>query len=149
MSRPFFAQLLRLSGLAALAALLVAACGLTAVQGPRSWSVATSDSDGHASTINVSDQSGKVLDIEFEPLDASHGPGVAAVPGQPNELDVAWVGGECDDTTTIDIVGAGPGLAITVKVVPEAGPCDAIGVTRSMRLKLAQPIPPGLVAVRQ
>jgi hypothetical protein len=148
MSSPSFARLVRLVSLAG-ATLLVAACGLTAVQGPRSWNVATSDSAGHASTINISDQSGKVTDIEFDPADAKPGVGVAPVAGQPNALDVSWVGGQCDASTTIDIVGAGAGLGITVKVVPQARTCDAIGVSNAIRLKLAQPIPPAMVTVRQ
>ena len=148
MPLPPFAQLLRPMGLVAVA-MLLAACGLTAVQGPRSWSVAASDSDGHQSTINVSDRSGKVLDIEFDPLEAKPGVGVAAVPGQPNALDVSWVGGQCDASTTIDIVGVGAGLGITVNVEPDARPCDAIGVSNAIRLNLAQPIPPALVKISQ
>jgi len=148
MSRPSFARLIRPMSMAGVA-LLVAACGLTAVQGPRSWNVATSDTDGHSSSIDVSDRSGKVTDVEFDPLGANPGVGVAAVPGQPNAVDVSWVGGQCDASTTIDIVGVGAGLGITVKVEPDARPCDAIGVTNAIRLKLAQPIPPAMVTLHQ
>ena len=59
------------------------------------------------------------------------------------------VGGKCDASTTVDIAPAGPGLTVKVSIQPDGQPCDAIGVAKAIRLKLAQPIPPGLVAVHQ
>ena len=148
MSRPSLAPLLHLAALAAIPAVLVS-CGLTAVPGDRSWGAGLSDTEGHSSVINVTDHSGKVQDVDFEAAVARAGPGAAQVPGEPSQVDVSWVGGKCDASTTVDIAAAGPGLAVKVSIQPDALPCDAIGVAKAIRIKLAQPIPPGLVAVNQ
>ena len=148
MPRRSMSRLLHPAGLAAISVLL-AACGMTAFQGDRSWGAGLSDTEGHSSVINVTDHSGKVMDVDFEAAVARPGPGVAPVPGEPSQVDVSWVGGTCDSSTTVDIAAAGPGLAVRVSIQPDGQPCDAIGVAKAIRLKLAQPIPPGLVAVHQ
>ena len=148
MPRSSFVRLLHAAGLAAIAVPL-AACGVTAVQGDRSWGAGLSDTEGHSSVINVTDHSGKVQDVDFEAAVARAGPGAAPVPGEPSQIDVSWVGGKCDASTTVDIAPAGPGLTVKVSIQPDGQPCDAIGVAKAIRLKLAQPIPPGLVAVHQ
>jgi hypothetical protein len=148
MSRRHHVRFAHPVGLAAVAGLL-AACGLTPFQGPRSFSGAAMDTEGHTTIVSVTDRSGKVLDVDFGPLDAHLAPGAAAVPGAPSELDLGWVGGQCDASTTIDIAGAGAGLAVTIQVVPDARPCDAIGVAKVIRLKLTQPVPPAMVQITQ
>ena len=137
----------------ALAALTVsvAACGITgSVTGPRSWSQAAIGTGGLNAVVNVSDASGRVRDVEFDPADAVAGGGVKAVPGKPNALDVPWTAGACDTTTDIAIAGAGTGLSVTVAIQrDESKPCDAMALLRTIRLTLDQPIEPGLVVVRQ
>jgi hypothetical protein len=141
---------LRLAALVVLAA-MVSGCALAGtVAGPRSWTASASNVDGRESVVSVTDRSGRVQDVEFDPLDAVAGGGVVVVPGQPSSLDVPWTGGSCDKWTAIDIVGAGAGLGVTVTITPdETLVCDAMGVLKTIRIKLDQPIPPGLVVVRQ
>jgi hypothetical protein len=132
-------------------ALLAAACTITgSVTGPRAWSQAAVGNDGSNAVVNVSDASGRVRDVQFDPADAVAGGGVAAVPGKPDAVDVPWTAGACDRSTDIAIAGAGTGLAVTVRIQrDDSKPCDAIGVLRTLRLTLDQPIAPGLVVVRQ
>ncbi len=127
------------------------ACAITgSVTGGRAWSHAAVADDGSNAIVNVSDRSGRVRDVAFDPADPVAGGGVAAVPGKPNELDVPWTAGACDVTTDIDIGAAGAGLAVTVTIErDESKPCDAIALLRRLRLELDQPLAPGLVVVRQ
>jgi hypothetical protein len=137
----------------ALAAVTVssAACGITgSVTGPRAWSQASVGTDGSNAVVNVSDASGRVRDVEFDPADAVAGGGVRAAPGKPNALDVPWTAGACDRTTDITIASLGAALEIAVTIQrDDAKPCEAIGILRTIRLTLDQPIDPGLVAVHQ
>jgi hypothetical protein len=139
-----------------LVALLVVATTLSACQivssvaGPRAWTMTVDLGDGMTSTTNVSDGSGKVQDIAFDPDDAVAGGGVAAVPGQPNTVDVPWTGGSCDKVVDIRIEGAGAGIVVSVTVTPDdTRPCDAMGVLHTLRLRLNGPIAPAQVTVRQ
>jgi hypothetical protein len=132
-------------------ALVVQGCAMSGgVFGARSWAEGGELVHGTASTTKVDDRSGRVRDVEFEPQDAVGGSGVAAVPGQPNKLDIPWTAGACDKETNIGIDGAGNGLTVSVGIKrDESKPCDAIGLLRTIRITLDQPLAPGLVAVRQ
>ena len=117
---------------------------------PCSWTASASKVDGREQVVSVPDRSGRIQDVEFDPVDAVAGGGVTIVPGQANTLDVPWTGGSCDKLTAIDIVAAGAGLGVTVTITPdETLVCDAMGVIRTLRIRLDQPIPPALVVVRQ
>jgi len=135
--------------LAVLAAVTVSACDLVASVGPRSWGQTASNQAGDSATTNVTDRSGKVLDVAFDPADADLFNPVTAPAGKPRTLDVAWTGGACDLTTDVVITGAGAGLAVAVTVTPNGKPCDAMGVPRVIRLSLAEPILPAAVTVTQ
>lgn len=134
-----------------LVALSSAGCALTGtVTSARSWTQAASGVDGRDHVTNVNDRSGRVQDVEVDSLGGQAGGGVVAVPGQPNALDVPWVGGACDTQTDVDIADAGAGLVVTVKITrDESNPCPAVGVLRSIRLHLDKPLAPALVDVRQ
>ena len=147
--RPASRQPRRLLLALVLAAVALAACDLAAVVGPRSWSLATTTSTGAAHAINVSDRSGKVTNVVFDPADADLFTPVTVPASQPNALDVTWTGGDCDLTTDVAIASAGAGLALTVRITPNGQACDAMGVPRVIRLTLAQPIPPAAVTVTQ
>ena len=135
----------------AVVASTASACAITgSVSGPRTWSQAATGTDGSSAVVNVSDASGRVRDVAFDPADAVAGGGVAAVPGKPNVLDVPWTAGTCDTKTDIAIQGAGTGLAVAVTIQrDESKPCDAMAILRTVRLTLDQPIAPGLVVVHQ
>ena len=89
MPRRSMSRLLHPAGLAAISVLL-AACGVTAFQGDRSWGAGISDTEGHSSVINVTDHSGRVEDVDFEAAVARAGPGAAPVPGEPSPQDAAF-----------------------------------------------------------
>jgi hypothetical protein len=128
-----------------------AACGITSrVTSARAWSQAAVRTDGSNVVVNVSDASGRVRDVEFDPADAIPGGGVKAAPGKPNAVDVPWTAGACDATTDIAVASMGAALEITVTIQrDDSKPCEEIAILRTIRLSLDQPIAPGLVAVHQ
>ena len=132
-----------------LASVSLSACDLVASVGIRTWGMATTNQAGTDSTTNVTDRSGKVLEVAFDPADADLFNPVTAPAGKPRTLDVAWTGGACDMTTDITITGAGAGLAIAVKITPNGQACDAFGLPRVIRLTLSEPILPAAVTVAQ
>ncbi len=144
-SSPFTLLLLAM----ALASVSLSACDLVASVGPRSWGQSTSNQAGDQTTTNVTDRSGKVLDVAFDPADADLLNPVTAPAGKPRTLDVAWTGGACDLTTEVTITGAGAGLAVSVTLTPNRKPCRAVGLPRVIRLSLSEPILPAAVTVSQ
>jgi hypothetical protein len=139
---------LGLSLVAALA-LAIGACDLVREVGARSWGMAATNQAGTEHTITVTDRSGLVADVEFAPVDANLFEPVTAVPGRPNALDVAWTGGSCDKTTTVDITKAATGLAVAVAIEDNGMPCDAMGLPQVVRLTFAEPVAPAAVKVTQ
>lgn len=127
--------------------LLLAACGTTRVAGPRTWTQATERADGSTVATTVTDRSGRVVDLEFDPPDADPSGGVTVAPGKPTALDVRWTGGSCDATTMVDISAFGAALEIAVKIENDGRDCDAMGLRRVVRLTFAEPVAPGLVQV--
>ena len=99
-------------------------------------------------TVEVTDASGLVRDVEFDPADADLFGGVTAPPGLPSTLDVTWTSGACDTATAIAIERRGQGLDITVSITGGEG-CDAFGTPRAIRLRLVEPVAPGAVSVTQ
>ena len=104
---------------------------------------------GTESITSVTDKSGKVLGVIFDPADADLSKPVSAPAGMPRTLDVAWTGGACDRTTDVTITGSGPGLAVRVAITSNGQDCDAMGLPRVIRLSLAEAIPPAAVSVTQ
>jgi len=136
-----------------LATLLVAVplvgCGAVGALTPRSWGMSATNQAGTASTTSVTDASGQVLNVEFDPADADHASTVSVPAGLANTLDVAWTGGACDMATDVAIAGRGAGLAVTVKITSNGQVCDAIGLPRVIRLSLRAPVAPAAVTVSQ
>jgi hypothetical protein len=128
---------------------VLGACSVVPEFGPRSWRLATSNQAGVEQSVQVTDTSGLVRDVAFDPADANLFGGVTAPAGRPNRLDVPWTAGPCDAATTITIARSGPGLAVTVAITPGPGPCDAFGIPRAIRLTLADPVLPAAVSVTQ
>lgn len=130
-------------------ALAAAGCSLTAVTGPRTWTIAATTSTGQTNTVTVTDTSGRVGAVE-EPPDAGFPAAPVVVPpGMPDRLDISWTGGDCDKATDVAIAARGNGLAITVTITPNGQVCDAMGVPRVLRLTMTQPVPPAAVTVTQ
>lgn len=130
-------------------ALALAGCDLAAVTGPRTWTLGATNQAGTEETTRVTDRSGKVTNVEFDPAELDPVSPVTVPAGKPDMLDLTWTGGACDKTTEVTITGAGPGLAVAVKITPNGQTCDSIGLTRVIRLTLAQPVPPAAVTVTQ
>jgi hypothetical protein len=134
----------------ALAGLLAAGCTLVPSIGERTWGLATTNDLGQSQTISVTDASGLVREVEFDPADADPFGGAVTVPAAvPDALDVTWTAAACDVTTTIRIAASGPGLDVDVSSAMDAAGCDAFGVPRTIRLRLLQPVAAGAVTVSQ
>ncbi len=129
--------------------LALAGCDLAAVTGPRTWSLGGTNLAGTEETIRVTDRSGKVTNVEFDPAGLDPVSPVTVPAGEPDMLDVTWTGGTCDMTTDITITGTGVGLAVAVAITSNGRVCDSIGIARVIRLTLAQPVPPAAVTVTQ
>ena len=127
----------------------LSACGFAAEVGTRSWNLTTTNQDGTEHTITVTDQSGRVGDVDFTPPDADLRESVSVSPSTPNALDVAWTGGACDAATTLDIVAVGAGLEVGVAIEDNGMPCDAMGLPQVVRLTFAEPIAPAMVRITQ
>lgn len=130
-------------------AVVVGACGLAPSIGARSWGLASTDQAGAEQRVEVTDTSGLVKDVQFDPADANLFDGVTAPAGMPNALDIPWTAGPCDAVTAITIAERGPGLTVTVAITPGPAPCDAFGTPRAIRLTLASPVLPAAVSVTQ
>jgi len=142
------AVVLAAGGVLAVLAVLAAACDLVPGVGVRTWGLTTTNQAGVDQAVQVTDTSGVVRDVQFDPVDADLFGGVTAPPGQPNTLDVAWTAGACDTGTGIAIERRGQGLHITVSITGGEG-CDAFGTPRAIRLRLVEPVAPGAVSVTQ
>jgi hypothetical protein len=132
-----------------LASVSITACDLVASVGTRTWGMTTTNQAGTDSTTTVTDTSGKVLDVVFDPADADLFSPVSAPAGMARTLDVVWTGGACDMTTEVAITRAGTGLAVAVLVTSNGQGCDAFGLPRVIRLTLSEPILPSAVTVTQ
>ena len=138
------------AALLAVLALAVAACSVVPVIGERSWSAGTTNQLGQTETVTVTDTSGLVREVAFDPADADvFGGPVTAAPGVENALDITWTAAACDVLTDVDVAKSGVGLAVTVTTTMDAAGCDAFGVPRAVRLLLVQPIGPAAVTVTQ
>ena len=133
---------------AILACLTLGACDR--ILGPREWTMSSSGVDGTQHTIRVRDTSGRIENVEIDPVEpVEAGDAVTNPPGQPNVVIVPWLGGACDTLTDIAIEGSGAGLAITVTTTMAPGVCRAVGVPHELRVSGAGPLPAGSVQVRQ
>ena len=148
-SRSTAQHLVRVVAVIAGLSVTLAACDVVREVGARSWSQATANQAGTEHTITVTDRSGRVMDVVFAPPDANLFEPVTVAPNTPNALDVAWTGGACDATTTVDVASLGAALEVAVAIEDNGMPCDAMGLPQVVRLTFAGPVDPALVKVRQ
>jgi hypothetical protein len=120
--------------------------GCEQVLGPREWTMMAARADGSQYTVVVRDTSGRLENVEIDPIDAPPG-AVENVPGHPNVILVPWTGGACDERTDIMIRGAGVGLAISISATVAPGDCDAIGEGHVLRITGSGALPAGAVIV--
>jgi hypothetical protein len=148
-SRQTARNLFRLGAILAVVATGLAACDVVRDVGTRSWSQATTNQAGTEHTITVTDRSGRVAEVAFAPPDANLFEPVTVAPGTPNALDIAWTGGSCDASTTVDIEAFGAALEVAVAIQDNGMPCDAMGLPQVIRLTFAGPLDPAMVKVTQ
>ena len=128
--------------------LLLTGCGR--ILGPRELTMSASRADGTPYTIRVRDTSGRIENMEIDPVEpVEAADAVTNPPGQPNVAIVPWLGGACDTLTDIAIEGSGSGLAITVTTTTAPGVCAAVGVPHELRLTGTGPLPAGSIQVRR
>jgi hypothetical protein len=102
--------------------------------------------------VRVIDRTGTVVQVSSETqmlLDFSGRGAVARQPGQPNVLEVHWVGGACDEAVTLLVrIGGERRLGFELTTVASGEGCDAIGIGRAVRLTFAQPVPDDEIPLR-
>ncbi|HEY3334204.1 MAG TPA: hypothetical protein VGK16_03115 [Candidatus Limnocylindrales bacterium] len=133
--------------LLAVATVALAACGLTAVTGPRAWSQQATLADGTTQTISVRDESGRLANVEINPAGVAMASEISNPPGAPNVVLVPWAGGACDVTTEFVFTAAGQGLAGTVKVTTSGGVCNMMAIQQQLRLTSSAPLPAAQVTL--
>jgi hypothetical protein len=129
---------LRLSLLALLAAVVLVGC---------SWFSRTFDfsfpavGDIAALPVVVHDQSGIIVSVDDGPPvpERPIPAGIGTVDRNPNALVVFWTGGACDESVAIT-VSAPPNLDFMITTNRKPGGCDAIGIGRSLLIRLSEPL---------
>jgi hypothetical protein len=103
--------------------------------------------------VVLTDYTGLVADVNLPNLGVPHpGPhgghadGMNAVPGQPNALEVDWVGGMCDASVDI-VVRGGDKLAVTLATQTRPGGCLLAGIGRRLVITFTRPMLPGDVTL--
>jgi hypothetical protein len=103
------------------------------------WQVTLRESTGHDVTVEVDDQSGRLIDASSgDPGDgASVEPYTLRVRNvDPTVLELVWVGGPCDATSTLAIDRTASRFLL---VQPEC-PGDAIALDRRLVLTFSEPV---------
>jgi hypothetical protein len=142
-----------MSRLAALVAVapLVAACG---IGGPTRHTLFLAGEEAGVAELPVTviDESGNLRDvgqqIGWPPGQVPDGP-VWSLPGEPQKVRVAWTGGACDTGAELRLQDQGNGFRIGITTSVADGPCDAIGIERSVVLTFDRPVAAALVTVER
>src|SRR5262245_56335569 len=138
----------RAAALAA-AALLVAACGLGS---PNTHTLfLAGEEPGIAEVpVTITDESGNLRDVSqqigWPPGQVPDGP-VWSLPGEPQKVRVAWTGGACDTGVEMRLQDQGNGFRIGIVTSVKDGPCDAVGIERSVVLTFDRPVAAALVTL--
>lgn len=144
--RPIATRLVAITSLLLVASTL-AACGLTAVSGPREWGLSTEQADGTKRDVVVRDTSGRITDVVIDPQGIQM-PGAITNPnGDLMTLLVPWSGGACDVKTEIEFAARGQGLAGTIKTQTTGEVCVMMAVQHLLELKLNTPVPAASVTL--
>ncbi len=128
-------------------ALSLAACGLSAVTGPRSWKVSVQKTDGSTFDVAVRDTSGRIANAEFDPAGVADPGAIANPAGRLDTLLIPWAGGSCDELVTFDFAANGQGLTGTQTTTTTGQVCDMMATTHLLRLTLSVPTPAATVTM--
>jgi len=96
--------------------------------------------------VSLTDETGLVTGIaqaDVDPATIGNAVTVVHTPGSgPNELDLTWIGGLCDQDATVRFhVVSGGNLVLNVAVHQKLGTgCPAAGVPRAVRIATSSPI---------
>jgi hypothetical protein len=133
--------------LATAVAVSLAACGLTAVAGPREWRASAARADGTSVEIVVRDTSGRIAEVEFDPANVQPPVEIANAAGDATVILVPWAGGSCDTLTEFSFVARGQGLVGTVRTTTTGQVCDMMAIQHVLRLTMTAPMPAALVTL--
>ena len=96
--------------LAVVVALVAGACSLTSsVTGPREWTQTLTSADGTDQEVVVRDESGRLTNVEIDPVGVPMAMEISNPAGEANVVLVPWTGGACDKRTEIMFKAAGAG----------------------------------------
>jgi len=73
--------------------------------------------------------------------------GVQADPADPNAIIANWLGGACDDDAALSFRTSGSGYALHLEVHAGFGGCSAVGILRSVRIKISKAVPLDSISV--
>lgn len=132
--------------------LLVAlvAAGCSRIVGPRTFTVSAELAGGATWTLQVTDNSGRVTNLELDPGPAINGPSDAAFndPVASNRLVIPWTGGACDRATTFTVdADAGGRVTIAFGTSVAPGACDLVGIGHQLVLETDPALPASLVTL--
>jgi hypothetical protein len=100
--------------------------------------------------VTVTDESGHLRDVSqhvgWPPGQQPDGP-VWSVPGEPQKVRIAWTGGACDTDVQMRLQNQGNGFRIAMTTSVKDGPCDAMGIERSVVMTFDRPVAPALVTI--
>jgi hypothetical protein len=101
--------------------------------------------------VTLTDETGLVTAIEQVEADAASVGDLAALqadPTDPNASVLTWVGGACDQDTTVWFHVLSGGYVMNVAIHERLGMgCTAVGIPRGIRITTTRPIPADSVTV--
>jgi hypothetical protein len=134
--------------LAAVVALVAGACSVTtSVTGAQEWTQTLTAADGATQEVVVRDESGRLTNVEIDPVGVPVAMDISNPPGEANVVLVPWTGGACDKRTEITFTAAGQGLAGTIRIATAGDMCIMLAVAHQLRLTSNEPLPAAQVTL--